>query len=447
VGVVLTGFEDITAFDCPTAVDMVWHFSKVFEGYVSLYGFGYGPLPRHYLEAIPVANQVNGEGFRPDEVANLPVSGPYKFESVTPQAELRLVRNDNFVNAKTGKSANLDEIVFKWYGDPDAMIAGYRGGEIDVAFDLQDSDIPKVEDLGDQVSAVPALLYEFLRPNWSSLDAVDTTKGIGGCSRNSGVADRGAGCPMADPAMRAAVAFAIDKNEINTRLLGGNAQVANTNVSPSAWFYADQAPATYDPDQAKKILEDGGWIDSDGDGVREKDGVKAKVELCTTTRQVRQDTLALVSSWLKAVGVDSIINAVSAADIFADYNEGTVDTPCILARQNFDLAEHAYSSSIDPLGNYVTYHSTQFNPVGGNNAQVSDPDVDKSLEAVKDNVDFAVVRDAMAVFQKLYVEKTIEIPLYYRKNVELAAPRVGNFFANGTQAGSTWNGEDWFVQG
>ena len=68
------------------------------------------------------------------------------------------------------------------------------------------------------------------------------------------------------------------------------------------------------------------------------------------------------------------------------------------------------------------------------------------MDAVKNNVDFEIVRDAMAQFQKIYVEKTVEIPLYYRKNVELFNPVVGNVFANGTQAGSTWNGEDWFRQ-
>jgi peptide/nickel transport system substrate-binding protein len=443
VGVVLAGWEDMTDLECASDTDMIWHFGKVYEGYLTL---ATAPLPRHFLEKIPVADQVNGAGFRPDEIANLPVSGPFKFESVTPQAELRLARNDNFQNSRTGQPANLDSVVFKWYGDPDAMIAGFRNGEIDVAFDLQDSDIPKVQDLGDQVSAIPALLYEFLRPNWSPADAVNDELGVGGCSRNAAVQDRGEGCPTADPALRAAIAYAIDKNEINTRLLGGNAQVANTNISPSAWFYADQPPTTYDPERAKQILADGGWTDSDGDGVVEKDGTKAKIELCTTNRQVRQDTLALISSWLKAVGIDSVINPVAPSDIFADYNEGTVDTPCILARSNFDLAEHAFSSSIDPLGNYFSYHSSQNRPTGANDAQVSNPDVDKALDDVKNNVDFNLIRDAMASFQKAYVEQTVEIPLYYRKNVELANPRVGNFFANGTQVGSTWNGEDWFVQ-
>jgi len=442
-GVVLAGFEDITAIDCATDVDMVIHFDKVFEGYLTMF---LAPLPRHYMKDIPVADMVNGKGFRPDEIANMPVPGPFKYESVTPQAELRLAKNDNYANPRTGKPANLDEVVFKWYGDPDAMIAGYRNNEIDVAFDLQDSDLPKVQDLGDQVAAIPALLYEFLRPNWSP--GPFTTEGknanTGGCSRNPAVQDRGTGCPTADPAIRQAIAWAIDKDEINTRLLGGNAQVANTNISPSAWFYADQPPVKFDPEKAKQALADGGWADSDGDGIVEKDGTKAKIELCTTTRQVRQDTLALISSWLKAVGIDSVINPVAPSDIFADYNEGTIDTPCILARSNYDVAEHAFSSSIDPLGNYFSYHSSQFRPDGANDAQVKNADVDKALDDVKNNVDFTLIRDAMASFQKAYVEQTVEIPLYYRKNVELANPVLGNYFANGTLAGSTWNGEDWF---
>ncbi|OGO59049.1 MAG: hypothetical protein A2V85_01440 [Chloroflexi bacterium RBG_16_72_14] len=434
VGVITTGFEDISAIDCSSDTDMVWHFTKVFEGYAALFGPQVPPLPRHYLSGIPVKDQTTGSGFRPDEVPNLPVSGPFKFGTVTPGAELRLVRNDNFVNPRTGKPANLDSIIFKWYADADAMIAGYRGNEVDIAVDLQDSDIPKVTDLGEQVHAIPALLYEFLRPNWSA----DT------CSTFAQVQDRGSGCPVSDAAIRVALAYAIDKNEINTRLLGGNTQVANTNTSPSAWFYADQAPTNYDPAKAMQVLDEAGWTDSDGDGIREKGGLKAKVELCTTTRQVRQDTLALVSAWLRAVGIESVINAVAPADIFADYNESTRETPCVLAWSNFDIAEHAFSSSIDPFGNYGVYHSSQFEPNGQNDARIVDADVDAALDTVKNSVDFAVIKDAMATFLKVYVDKTIEVPLYYRKNVELVSPAVGNYFANGTLAGLTWNSEDWF---
>ncbi|MBA2721219.1 MAG: hypothetical protein H0U52_18550 [Chloroflexi bacterium] len=429
----LSSYQAISKVDCTSPTEMVWHFPKIFEGYITL---AVAPLPRHFLKDIPIKDQVAGAGFRPAEISKLPVSGAFKFDTVTPGSELRLVKNPNYTSPISGKPAHLDSLIWKWYGDADAMIAGYKGKEVDFATDLQDSDIPKVQDLGDQVSAIPALLYEFLRPNWSET----------GCSKNAQVQDRGKGCPMADPAMREAIAFAIDKNEINTRLLGGTVQVANTNISPGAWFFADQPPATFDPAKAKSILDAGGWV-AGADGIREKGGLKAKIELCTTTRQVRIDTLALVAAWLKDVGIEGIPNPVSPDDIFADYNTATADTPCALSRGNFDLAEHAFSSSIDPLGNYFSYHSSQFQPKGANDAQVKDTAIDTALTTVQDNVDFKVIKDAMAEFQKVYVEKTVEIPLYYRKNVELAGPKLGNFFANPTQAGPTWNAVDWYVKG
>ena len=443
VGVVTAGWSDISAWDCPSPTEIVQHFSSIYEGYITLV---IAPLPRHHLASIPMKDQTAHKGFRPDEIKQLPVSGAFKFDTVAAGSELRLVRNPNYTSFSTGKPAHLDGLIWKWYGDADAMIAGYKAGEIDFATDLQDSDIPKVQDLGDQVSAIPSLTYEFLRPNWSDIDDVDATKGVGGCSRNPVVQDRGKGCPMADPAMRQAVAYAIDKNEINTRLLGGTVQVANTLVTPDAWFFSDQPPATFDPEKARQILEDAGWKPGP-DGIRVKDGLKAKIELCTTTRQVRQDTLALIAGWLKDVGIEGIPNAVDPSNIFAAYNESTVDTPCVLSRSNFDLAEHAFSSSIDPLGNYFTYHSSQFNPDGSNNASVSDPAVDQALETVKSSVDFAVIKDAMAGFQKVYLEKTVEVPLYYRKLVELRSPKLGNFFANPTQVGPTWNAVDWYVKG
>jgi peptide/nickel transport system substrate-binding protein len=196
-----------------------------------------------------------------------------------------------------------------------------------------------------------------------------------------------------------------------------------------------------------QILEDAGWVDSDGDGVREKDGLRAKIELCTTTLQRRIDTLALLGDWLADVGIEAVPNPVTAGDIFAAYNEATIDTPCALSRSNYDLAEHAFSSSIDPLGGYFSYHSSQFEPDGANDAQIVDPAIDAAYDLVRSSVDFAAIKDAMADVQTVMYEKTVEIPLYYRKAIELHSPTLGNFWANGSQAGPTWNAVDWYVKG
>jgi len=439
-GVITEPYSVIKDWECVSDTEMVLHYTAVYEGYIAGTSI---PLPRSYLESIPIADQVAGNGFRPEQLPTMPVSGAFKYESVTPGSELRLVKNPEYTSWKTGKPAHLDNVIFKWYTDADAMIAGYKGGEVDLATDLQDSDLVKVQDLGNQVSAIPSFTYEHLNLNWS--DKEDDATKTGGCSHNKAVdaSVRGAGCPMADPAFRSALTYAINKDEINTRVLGGSVQIANTNITPNAWFYADQPPATFDPAKANQILEDAGWK-LNADGIREKDGLKAIIELCTTTRQVRQDTLALIANYMKAVGIQGIPNAVAPADIFADYNTSTRDTACVLSRTNYDLAEFAYSSSLDPGGNYYLYHSSQFEPDGQNYPRVNDPEVDKSLEAVKSSVDFNVIKDAMATFQKIYVEKTVELPLYYRKNVELVGPALGNFFANPTQYGPTWNAVDWF---
>ena len=424
-----SGYEDVKTFECTDPQTIVLHFSKIYEGYIAMYPV---PLPKAYMSKFTTKDDVAHKGMGAKDMPNVPVSGPFKYKSVTSGAEIRLVRNDNYTNPWDQKPANLDTLIFKWYGDADAMIAGYKGGEFDIANDLNDADLPKIVDQGDQVKQLDSLTYEFLRPNWNP----DT------CSPK--ITDRGKGCPVSDPAIREAIRWAVNKDEINTRLLGGAAALGFTNVSPNAWFYSDPPTYTFDPAKAKSVLDAAGWV-AGADGIRAKNGLKAKIELCTTTRQVRQDTLALVSSYLKAVGIDSTVNAVSPNDIFASYNEATAQTPCALSKSTYDVAEHAFSVPLDPLANYPTYHSSQIEPNGGNDGYIKDPDVDRILEGVKGTVDFAKIKSLMAEWQKVYVEKTIEIPLYFRKEVYLVNPKVVNFTGNPTSQGPTWNSYDWSV--
>jgi peptide/nickel transport system substrate-binding protein len=432
------GYDEIDSIECASDTEMVFHYGEIYEGYLG----GISVYPKHYFSQFSIEDMIQGAGFTTSDLPNVPVSGPFKFASATPGAELRLARNENYTSALTGKAALLDEIVFKWYASAETMIAGFRAGEIDIATDLNDADIASVADLGfyedgGAVSAIASTTYEFLRPNHSATS----------CSKNPAVADRGTGCPAADPAVRKAIAQAVNKAEINERLLGNNAQIAATNISPVAYYFDATAKApVFDIEAAKATLEAAGWV-AGADGVREKDGLKLKIELCTTTRQVRQDTLALVAATLKEAGFATVISPVDAStQIFAFYTEATPETPCNLAHGNFDVAMHAFSSSVDPLGNYATYHSSQFEPTGGNDAQVSNAELDAALETVKSTIDFAEVAKAMKTFQQIYVGQTIEIPLFYRKAVELVAVNVGNFVAHPTLSGPLWNAVDLYIK-
>ena len=437
--------EDINlSVACPSAAEMVWTLQEPYEGYITLLPV---PLQRAYNSQFTIADMITGKGWSASEVTAAPVSGPFKYGTVTPGQQLDLVRNENYADNLTGNPAFLDGITFKWYGDADTMIAAYQGGspEYDVATDLNDGDIPKLDGL-DNVLALTSLTYEFLRPNW------DATH----CSLLLQPARSGA-CPVSDPAIREALKYAIDKQAINERLLGGNAAIAQTNTSPNAWFYVEPTTVdAQDQEKASAVLAAAGWItdentgflykDVDGDGVKDytKGDYDAKIELCTTTRQLRQDTLAMVAGFLNQVGIQAVISPVSASDIFAAYNESTAQTACALARGNFDVAEHAFSVPLDPLSNYPVYSSNQFEPQGANDAKVNDPDIDAALNAVKTTIDFNTVLDSMATFQQVYEDKTVEVPLYFRKEVYLQNPALQNFTGNPTSTGPLWNAQHWY---
>jgi len=437
------GYEDMSKIECPSPTSIVEHFKNIYEGYISLGT----PLPQHYVGKIAMADIIKGKGFQPADMPNVPVSGAFKFESVTSGQELRLIRNDTYKGFKSGKPAYLDRLIFKWYGDPTAMIAGYVANETDVITDLLDSDVPtlKAQGLDTQISSIPSLTYEYLALNWADGTKVDPTTGVGHCSVNPAVQDRGTGCPVSDPQFRLAMSYAINKDDINQRILGGNVTIANTNVAPGAYYFLDQPPATFDPGKAASILDAAGWAVG-SDGIRSKNGLRAKIELCSTTRQVRIDSLALEAQQLAAVGIEAIPNNVDSKNVFADFGTATKDTPCNIYHGNFDVAEFASSVSVDPAVYYTSYHSTQFEPKGGNLAQINNPDIDKALDTVKNTVDLAKVKAAMEDFQKAYVANTLEIPLYLRAEIEVVNPKLGNFFANPTSAGPTWNAVDWFLK-
>jgi peptide/nickel transport system substrate-binding protein len=419
-----TGYSDVTKIDCPSPTDIVIHFKNLYFDYLTMYP---AVMQAAYITSIPVKDQVTGKGWSATDIVKVPVSGPFVYDTVTPGQELRLKKNPNWKGPISGENAYLDAIVWKWYGDADAMIAGYKAGEIDIASDLGDSDLPKVQDLGDQVHPLDALQYELLSPNWGKNNST------------------GQPSPMSDPAVRQALQLAVNKDEINTRLLGGNATVAWTNVSPFAWYYTEPKQVAFNLDQANALLDTAGWVKG-ADGFRAKNGQKLEIELCTTTRQVRQDTLALVAGWLKQIGASASVNPVPASDLFASYNESTPEMKCNINRSNNDVAEFTYSVPLSPNSNFPVYESTQVPPAGQNGTQVNSPEVDQILNSLKNTVDFTKALDLMAQWQKVYVDQVVEVPLYFRKDVHLVQPYVKNWTGNPTSTGETWNAGDWFVQ-
>ncbi len=81
-------------------------------------------------------------------------------------------------------------------------------------------------------------------------------------------------------------------------------------------------PYPYDPEKAKALLDEAGWVDANGDGVREKDGIELILTYGTTTREIRKDTQAVVQQELAEVGIKVELQNFDSDIYFAGYGEG-----------------------------------------------------------------------------------------------------------------------------
>ena len=154
--------------------------------------------------------------------------------------------------------------------------------------------------------------------------------------------------PFDDVLVRQAVAYAIDQSELATSVFNGLETIAET-LFPDALLYCDVEQTTYetDVDKANELMEEAGWIDTDGDGIREKDGVTLELDLYYVTSLASIDDAALViASQLKQIGIS--VNVIGT-DIMTYYSSSAT-SPLVLA--------YTYGGAFDPTTFVTTMNPT-----------------------------------------------------------------------------------------
>jgi peptide/nickel transport system substrate-binding protein len=419
------GWEDITGIDGGSGTNCVMHFGKVYEGYLYLVA---PLLPAKYIQSVPVKDAPT-KLYPLSDLKSGVYDGPYIPTEAQADAQLTTVANSKW-STISGHAPFVDQVIWKYYADAATMLQGYKAGEYDVAQDLNDADIPSLAGIDQNEQVIhDSLTYELHQFN------------------NKSLSDKfGADYKT----IIKAVKLATDRQAIAAGPLGGNVSVTNNFISPLTWYYKVQGGSTAaDPAAATALLTAAGWA-LGSDGYMAKAGKTLALEYCTTTRQVRQDTLKLVASQLKAIGIKANVTAApSQPDVFGGWDAAKADTKCNLVHGNFDVAEFAYVSPLDPMGGYNVYTSQGIPDAaphnGQNTARINLPALDDAYNAVKNSVDPVVVKAAMATVQDIYVtdQNTYELPLYMRKDVWLVKPRIHNFTGNPTTSAGEWNIGDW----
>ena len=309
----------------------------------------------------------------------------------------------------TSQSFNLNAYAGYWNGKP--KIDGVR------YIALNDASAATSTLMAGQVDWMSAYIpgYQMLLKNYPRISAVNTprlTTVVMTCSN----ADAGCEGPQTDPAVRQAIYYGMNRNQLNKLAGAGAGAIGSpTMLMPDrdAKWIADEdlryTPETEDQEKAAQILDDAGWVMSD-DGYRYKDGEKLSMTIQTVAGWsdyiLINDTL---KQQLKPLGIE----IVSTQMAWNQWNENE-------QKGNFQLSLDSLGLGVtsDPYYTYnPRYYSDNMVKVGEtsggqNYARYSNPVVDEAIEAAAATEDEAERKAQYAIVQQEIAEDVPYIPVY-----------------------------------
>jgi peptide/nickel transport system substrate-binding protein len=176
---------------------------------------------------------------------------------------------------------------------------------------------------------------------------------------------------FADVRVRRALAMSFDRAEVIERLYHGQARPVTGPFLPDQWANNDDiVPIEFNPQAAAALLESANWRDSDGDGVREREGRKFAFTVLIPEGNVARDQSQILQNALQKVGVKMEIAVMDGAAFFSRVLE-----------RNFQAAFFAWVLEPDPDRDlYSLFHSNQKAPVGLNVGGYASAEADDLIE-------------------------------------------------------------------
>jgi peptide/nickel transport system substrate-binding protein len=384
----LTGVTSVTASDDATLVITT---RKPSSGMLAL---AIPILPEHIWAKV--------DPDRLDEFGNLPFvgSGPFRVESVEKGVRVRLAANPDYPVA-LGGAPSLDSVTFVAGDDADTLVDLYRSGELDAVVDFPATYERLYAGMpGTATVASPAIGFHELGFNcWQSA--------------------RSKGNPLLrDPSIRRAVHWAVDKRQIAATAMAGLAEPATSLLSPAQaewrWDVPADAQYRYDPQRAKQILDDAGYIDRDADGVREDAaGHELSFRLAALDEYPEDLTAArMIVGWCRDVGIGLRLEHMDERS-FSD---------AIFNDADYDLFVWSWGGDVDPGFILSTFTTSQI--MGWSDSQYSNPDYDRLFVRQAQALDPAhpdditqrkVYTDAM---QKILYRDDPYVVLWYNVNLQ-----------------------------
>jgi peptide/nickel transport system substrate-binding protein len=355
-----TYLESITAEDDYT---LVLKFTETFAPWATtIFDF---LMPEHALRPVYEAEGTLDEAEWNRNAAV--VNGAFVLREWEAGSHLIFEANENYWRGRP----KVDQINILIVPDDEAQMAAIKTGDTDVGIFLSYADIPTIEEL-DDVDLV--MVLSGYNESWFFNLNTDETAAENGHPA------------LQDVRVRQAIAYAVDFDAICQQLLFGKTYPPATLWEEMPFAYPDAELYKYNPGKANELLDEAGWVDSNGDGTRDKDGVELILVYSTTAgREVREQTQVVAMQYLADVGIGIEVANNSYDTMWNSYGQGGP-----IATGGYDIAEWSTTGDF-PDPNYPDWLCSEIpsdeSPDGANWYGICDEELDALFQAQAVEVD------------------------------------------------------------
>ncbi len=336
------------------------------------------------------------EEFGADYGRNPVGTGPFKFVQWDAQSQIVLERNPDYNWAPEFAAhqgpALLDQVVLRILPEAATRLTAFETGEILIA-----SEPPALDAIA-MVDAGTASIQTFAQPGIPAILMINATK-----------------APTDNVDVRKAMILAVNQEELAQTAFQSLGLPATSVISPTTWAYDEGAASlySYNPEESARLLEEAGWVDSDGDGLREKDGEKLTIDWPDNPAWSEAFNELLIG-YLTNVGFDVQYRSM---DDGAAYEE--------LLAGNYTLV-YMYWTRPDPTPLRYLFHSENTNG-GGAWTNFVNEDLDAALADGDTNTDENARKQDYITAQNIIMENALVLPMFTVNTSYLSAPAVQGF--------------------
>lgn len=321
-------------------------------------------------------------------------SGPFKFVSYdSSQQVVDLQANPDYWEG----APHLPAVRVRVIGDTNALQAELRSGRVDIA-PLPTSLSP---DAIKQLGQDPKL--QVLQFTGSNLYVLTLN-----CSQ----------APLNDARVRQAIAYAIDRESMIRNLLLGQGKIAHSILPEESWAYSPGHTYPFDPAMAKKLLDEAGLKDPDGDGPQLR-FTKPIVFKVSGSNVSGKNYANVIQNYLKDVGVPMSIETAELNTLFDE-----------LRRGNFQIFYGQWvGGNQDPIffkDLFATSEIPTETRASRNRSRYSNRELDAQLEEAINTFDREKAKQLYTQIQEIVSRDVPVVPLWYQANIVIARKGVGN---------------------